>query len=66
MLVPKRAAADRVGLILAFLISSTESELIDEIHRRRSLTVGSDLAAEALLVIFANAVDVQLREERQI
>jgi hypothetical protein len=60
MLASKRAATNCVGLIFAFLVTSTKSQTIDKIHSSCSLTVGHNFVLQVRIVILANAVNVIL------
>jgi hypothetical protein len=61
MLAPERATADRVRFVVALLISGTQCKLIDEVHRRRPLSISHHLVLQIGRVVLPDAVDVALR-----
>ena len=61
MLVLKRAAANSICFILTFLITSTESKLVDQINGRSELAILRYNRSQILLVISADSSDVFLR-----
>lgn len=65
MLVPERAAADRVGLVFSLLVTGTEGEAVDEVDGRRALTDRHLFAAQVGGVVGTDAVDVFLRFRSQ-
>lgn len=60
MLDLERTATNSIGLVLAFLITSTKGELVDEINSRCSLTVGHQFIFHFPSVVFADLIDVFL------
>jgi hypothetical protein len=61
VLAPQRATANRVRFVVALLISGTQCKLVDEVHRRRPLSVGHHLVLQIGRVVLPDAVDVALR-----
>lgn len=60
VLVSQRTTTDSIGLIFAFLVTSSQSQTIDEIQCRRSLTISHDFRLEILRVVFSDLIDVFL------
>ena len=60
VLVPERAAADRVGLVFSLLVAGTERKAVDQVDGRRALTDRHLFAAQVGRVVGADAVDVFL------
>jgi hypothetical protein len=61
MLAPERATADRVRFVVALLIPGTQCKLVDEVHRRRPMSVGHHLVLQIGRVVLPDAIDVALR-----
>ena len=64
VLAAERATADRVSLVLALLVTSTQSEDVDEVHGGRTLALGHDLRFEVSVIVGTDLVDVFLQVSR--
>lgn len=60
MFVAQRATANGVGFVFTLLVTCSQSELVDEVHRGRALPVRSDLRLKLGRIILPNALDVFL------
>jgi hypothetical protein len=51
---------DGIGLFLSLFISRSERQTIDQVHGRRSLSVGHDLALQLGRIVFSDDIDILL------
>lgn len=57
---PERTASNGIGFVLSLLVSSSKSELVDEVHGCGSLSIGGDLVSKSGGVVLSDSIDETL------